>query len=75
MTVLPIVETQSGDVSTYIPTNVISIIDGQIFLSFDLFNARIRHAINVGIFVSRVGSSAQIKTMKQVASKSKLELA
>ncbi|TYH79850.1 hypothetical protein ES332_D03G092100v1 [Gossypium tomentosum] len=75
MTALPIVETQSGDVSVYIPTNVISITDGQIFLSADLFNARIRPAINVGISVSRVGSVAQIKAMKQVAGKSKLELA
>uniref|UniRef100_A0A0E0NZU2 ATP synthase subunit alpha, mitochondrial n=1 Tax=Oryza rufipogon TaxID=4529 RepID=A0A0E0NZU2_ORYRU len=75
MTALPIVETQSGDVSAYIPTNVISITDGQIFLSVDLFNAGIRPAINVGIFVPRVGSAAQIKAMKQVAGKSKLELA
>ncbi|PKA61118.1 ATP synthase subunit alpha, chloroplastic [Apostasia shenzhenica] len=75
MTALPIVETQSGDVSAYIPTNVISITDGQIFLSADLFNAGIRPAINVGISVSRVGSAAQIKAMKQVAGKSKLELA
>ena len=75
MTALPIVETQSGDVSAYIPTNVISITDGQIFLSSDLFNAGIRPAINVGISVSRVGSAAQIKAMKQVAGKSKLELA
>ncbi|CAN1197281.1 ATP synthase subunit alpha, chloroplastic [Linum perenne] len=67
MTALPIVETQSGDVSAYIPTNVISITDGQIFLSADLFNAGIRPAINVGISVSRVGSAAQIKAMKQVA--------
>ncbi|XVF37678.1 hypothetical protein REPUB_Repub20aG0030300 [Reevesia pubescens] len=75
MTALPIVETQSGDVSAYIPTNVISITDGQIFLSADLFNAGIRPAINVGISVSRVGSAAQIKAMKQIAGKSKLELA
>jgi len=75
MTALLIVETQSGDVSAYIPTNVISITDGQIFLSADLFNAGIRPAINVGISVSRVGSAAQIKAMKQVAGKSKLELA
>ncbi|KAL2934955.1 ATP synthase subunit alpha chloroplastic [Bienertia sinuspersici] len=60
MTALPIVETQSGDVSAYIPTNVISITDGQIFLSADLFNAGIRLAINVGISISRVGSAAQI---------------
>ena len=75
MTALPIVETQAGDVSAYIPTNVISITDGQIFLSGDLFNSGIRPAINVGISVSRVGSSAQIKAMKQVAGKLKLELA
>jgi F-type H+/Na+-transporting ATPase subunit alpha len=75
MTALPIMEPQSEDVSAYIPTNVISITDGQIFLSVDLFNARIRPAINVGISVSRVGSTAQIKAMKQVAGKSKLELA
>ena len=75
MTALPIIETQAGDVSAYIPTNVISITDGQIFLSGDLFNAGIRPAINVGISVSRVGSSAQIKAMKQVAGKLKLELA
>ncbi|MFQ6641527.1 hypothetical protein Gotur_016228 [Gossypium turneri] len=75
MNALPIVETQSGDVSTYIPINVISTTDGQIFLSTDLFNAGIRPAINVGIFVSRVGSATQIKAMKQVTSKSKLELA
>nr|YP_009258700.1 CF1 alpha subunit of ATP synthase [Coleochaete scutata]ANI25643.1 CF1 alpha subunit of ATP synthase [Coleochaete scutata] len=75
MTALPIVETQAGDVSAYIPTNVISITDGQIFLSADLFNSGIRPAINVGISVSRVGSAAQIKAMKQVAGKLKLELA
>jgi F-type H+-transporting ATPase subunit alpha len=75
MTALPIVETQAGDVSAYIPTNVISITDGQIFLSGDLFNAGIRPAINVGISVSRVGSAAQIKAMKKVAGKLKLELA
>jgi F-type H+-transporting ATPase subunit alpha len=75
MTALPIIETQAGDVAAYIPTNVISITDGQIFLSGDLFNAGIRPAINVGISVSRVGSSAQIKAMKQVAGKLKLELA
>nr|YP_009549170.1 ATP synthase CF1 alpha subunit [Llavea cordifolia]AYW16319.1 ATP synthase CF1 alpha subunit [Llavea cordifolia] len=75
MTALPIVETQAGDVSAYIPTNVIPITDGQIFLSADLFNAGIRPAINVGISVSRVGSAAQIKAMKQVAGKLKLELA
>lgn len=75
MTALPIVETQEGDVSAYIPTNVISITDGQIFLSGDIFNSGIRPAINVGISVSRVGSSAQPKAMKQVAGKLKLELA
>ncbi len=75
MTALPIVETQAGDVSAYIPTNVISITDGQVFLSGDLFNAGIRPAINVGISVSRVGSAAQVKAMKQVAGKLKLELA
>lgn len=75
MTALPIVETQAGDVSAYIPTNVISITDGQIFLSSDIFNSGIRPAINVGISVSRVGSAAQIKAMKQVAGKLKLELA
>ena len=75
LTALPIIETQSGNISAYIPTNVISITDGQIFLSADLFNAGIRPAINVGISVSRVGSAAQIKAMKQVAGKLKLELA
>jgi F-type H+-transporting ATPase subunit alpha len=75
MTALPIIETQAGDVAAYIPTNVISITDGQIFLSGDLFNAGIRPAINVGISVSRVGSAAQIKAMKQVSGKLKLELA
>jgi F-type H+-transporting ATPase subunit alpha len=75
MTALPIVETQAGDVSAYIPTNVISITDGQIFLSSDLFNSGLRPAINVGISVSRVGSAAQVKAMKQVAGKLKLELA
>ena len=75
MTALPIIETQASDVSAYIPTNVISITDGQIFLSNDLFNSGIRPAINVGISVSRVGSAAQTKAMKQVAGKLKLELA
>ena len=75
MTALPIIETQAGDVSAYIPTNVISITDGLIFLSGDLFNSGIRPAINVGISVSRVGSAAQVKAMKQVAGKLKLELA
>ena len=67
LTALPIIETQAGDVSAYIPTNVISITDGQIFLASDLFYSGIRPAINVGLSVSRVGGSAQIKTMKQVA--------
>ncbi len=75
MTALPIIETQAGDVSAYIPTNVISITDGQIFLSSDLFNAGIRPAVNPGISVSRVGSAAQTKAMKKVAGKIKLELA
>lgn len=75
MTALPIVETQAGDVSAYIPTNVISITDGQIFLSSDLFNSGLRPAVNAGISVSRVGSAAQTKAMKQVAGKLKLELA
>jgi F-type H+-transporting ATPase subunit alpha len=75
LTALPIIETQAGDVSAYIPTNVISITDGQIFLESDLFYQGVRPAINVGISVSRVGSSAQIKAMKQVAGKVKLELA
>nr|YP_009519378.1 ATP synthase CF1 subunit alpha [Pseudocodium devriesii]AYC65355.1 ATP synthase CF1 subunit alpha [Pseudocodium devriesii] len=75
MTALPIVETQEGDVSAYIPTNVISITDGQIFLSADIFNSGIRPAINVGISVSRVGSAAQAKAMKKVAGQLKLELA
>ena len=75
MTALPIIETQAGDVAAYIPTNVISITDGQIFLASDLFNSGLRPAINVGISVSRVGSAAQIKAMKQVAGTLKLELA
>jgi F-type H+-transporting ATPase subunit alpha len=75
MTALPIVETQAGDVSAYIPTNVISITDGQIFLSSDLFNSGQRPAVNPGISVSRVGSAAQTKAMKKVAGKVKLELA
>lgn len=75
LTALPIVETQEGDVSAYIPTNVISITDGQIFLSADIFNAGFRPAINVGISVSRVGSAAQPKAMKRVAGQLKLELA
>ena len=75
LTALPVIETQAGDVSAYIPTNVISITDGQIFLETDLFYQGIRPAINVGLSVSRVGSAAQIKAMKQVAGKIKLELA
>jgi F-type H+-transporting ATPase subunit alpha len=72
LTALPIIETQAGDVSAYIPTNVISITDGQIFLETSLFNAGIRPAINVGISVSRVGGNAQIKSMKKVAGTLKL---
>ena len=75
LTALPIIETQAGDVSAYIPTNVISITDGQIYLAGDLFYAGIRPAINVGLSVSRVGGSAQIKTMKQVAGTLRLDLA
>jgi F-type H+-transporting ATPase subunit alpha len=75
MTALPIIETQAGDVSAYIPTNVISITDGQIFLTSDLFNSGLRPAVNPGISVSRVGSAAQTKAMKKVAGKLKLELA
>ncbi len=75
LTALPIIETQAGDVSAYIPTNVISITDGQIFLETDLFNSGIRPAINIGVSVSRVGGAAQIKAMKQVAGRMKLELA
>ena len=75
LTALPIIETQAGDVSAYIPTNVISITDGQIFLETDLFYRGIRPAVNVGLSVSRVGSAAQIKAMKQVAGSIKLELA
>ncbi len=75
LTALPIIETQAGDVSAYIPTNVISITDGQIFLESDLFNAGVRPAINVGISVSRVGGSAQIKSMKKVAGTLKLDQA
>jgi F-type H+-transporting ATPase subunit alpha len=75
LTALPIIETQAGDVSAYIPTNVISITDGQIFLETDLFNQGIRPAVSVGLSVSRVGSAAQIKATKQVAGKVKLELA
>jgi F-type H+-transporting ATPase subunit alpha len=75
MTALPIIETQANDVSAYIPTNVISITDGQIFLETDLFYQGIRPAVNVGLSVSRVGSAAQVKAMKQVAGKIKGELA
>lgn len=75
LTALPIIETQQGDVSAYIPTNVISITDGQIYLESNLFNAGVRPAINVGISVSRVGGNAQIKAMKKVAGTLKLELA
>jgi F-type H+-transporting ATPase subunit alpha len=75
MTALPIIETQAGDVSAYIPTNVISITDGQIFLEPDLFNAGIRPAVNVGISVSRVGGAAQVKAMKSVAGSLRLDLA
>jgi F-type H+-transporting ATPase subunit alpha len=75
LTSLPFIETQAGDVSAYIPTNVISITDGQIFLEADLFNSNIRPAINVGISVSRVGGNAQIKAMRQVAGSLRLELA
>ena len=75
LTALPIIETQANDVSAYIPTNVISITDGQIFLETDLFFQGIRPAVNVGLSVSRVGSAAQVKAMKQVAGRIKLELA
>merc|ERR1712070_1133801 len=75
LTALPIIETQAGDVSAYIPTNVISITDGQIFLESELFHSGVRPAVNVGLSVSRVGSAAQIKAMKQIAGTMKLELA
>jgi F-type H+/Na+-transporting ATPase subunit alpha len=75
LTALPVIETQAGDVSAYIPTNVISITDGQIFLETELFFRGIRPAINVGLSVSRVGSAAQIRAMKQVAGRIKLDLA
>src|SRR5690242_13989681 len=75
LTALPIIETQAGDVSAYIPTNVISITDGQIFLETDLFYAGVRPAINAGISVSRVGGAAQTKAMKMVAGKLRLDLA
>jgi F-type H+-transporting ATPase subunit alpha len=75
LTALPFIETQAGDVSAYIPTNVISITDGQIYLEADLFNSNIRPAINVGLSVSRVGGSAQVKAMRQVAGSLRLDLA
>jgi F-type H+-transporting ATPase subunit alpha len=75
LTALPFIETQAGDVSAYIPTNVISITDGQIYLESDLFNSNIRPAVNVGLSVSRVGGNAQIKAMKQVAGALRLNLA
>ena len=75
LTALPVIETQAGDVSAYIPTNVISITDGQIYLEADLFNSGIRPAINVGLSVSRVGGNAQIKAMRQVAGTLRLDLA
>jgi len=75
LTALPIIETQAGDISAYIPTNVISITDGQIFLETDMFYSNVRPAINPGISVSRVGGSAQIKAMKQVAGRLRLDLA
>lgn len=75
LTALPIIETQAGDISAYIPTNVISITDGQIFLQTELFNAGVRPAVDSGLSVSRVGSAAQIKAMKQVSGSLKLELA
>ncbi len=75
MTALPIIETQAGDISAYIPTNVISITDGQIFLETDLFNAGVRPAVNVGLSVSRVGGSAQLGAMKQVAGRLRMDLA
>ena len=75
LTALPIIETQAGDVSAYIPTNVISITDGQIYLETDLFNAGQRPAMNVGLSVSRVGGSAQSRAMKKVAGRLRLDLA
>lgn len=75
MTALPIIETQAGDVSAYIPTNVISITDGQIYLETELFNAGVRPAINPGLSVSRVGGAAQIKAMKKIAGPIRVELA
>jgi F-type H+-transporting ATPase subunit alpha len=75
LTAIPVIETQAGDISAYIPTNVISITDGQIYLETDLFNAGIRPAINVGLSVSRVGGNAQIRAMRQIAGTLRLELA
>ena len=75
MTALPIIETQAGDISAYIPTNVISITDGQIFLESDLFHSGVRPAINVGLSVSRVGGAAQLGAMKQVAGRLRVDLA
>merc|ERR1712182_134566 len=75
LTALPVIETQAGDVSAFIPTNVISITDGQIFLETELFYKGVRPAVNVGLSVSRVGSAAQVKAMKQVAGTLKLDLA
>jgi len=75
LTALPIIETQAGDVSAYIPTNVISITDGQIYLETDLFNSGIRPAVNTGLSVSRVGGNAQIKAMRQVAGSLRLDMA
>jgi len=75
LTALPVIETQAGDVSAYVPTNVISITDGQIFLESKLFNEGQRPAINVGLSVSRVGSAAQVKAMKEIAGTLKLDLA
>ena len=75
MTALPIIETQAGDIAAYIPTNVISITDGQIFLETDLFNSGVRPAVNVGLSVSRVGGSAQLGAMKQVAGRLRMDLA
>merc|ERR1711971_1396061 len=75
LTALPVIETQAGDLSAYVPTNVISITDGQIFLETELFNRGVRPAISVGLSVSRVGSAAQVKALKQIAGTLKLELA
>src|SRR5208283_1178890 len=75
LTALPVIETQAGDLSAYIPTNVISITDGQMYMESDLFNSGVRPALNVGLSVSRVGSTAQTKAMRKVAGRLKLELA